>query len=156
MTVLPVIPVEGVLAHNPHPLEMVWDGMEDSRSVLQMVESTAPQRRRARHSAFGGLAGRVYDRRAGDCQRRPKRAGKAKPVVCPHWRARRFARLLDCLAGRERHYQPQRPSRLHWRPSRRTLTIPAALEKMGVKVEVFKNKGRRLQGRWRDGHQLER
>src|SRR5581483_5450293 len=35
------IPVQGVLAYNPDPYEMLYAGIEDSRSVLAMVSSAA-------------------------------------------------------------------------------------------------------------------
>jgi protease-4 len=36
-----IVPVEGTLAYNPHAIEMLWYGMEDSRSVLRMVNEAA-------------------------------------------------------------------------------------------------------------------
>lgn len=35
-----IIPIQGVLAHNPDPFEMLYSGVEDSRSVLRMIEDS--------------------------------------------------------------------------------------------------------------------
>jgi len=36
-----IVPVQGTLAYNPDPLEMLFDGVEDSRSVLSMIQWAA-------------------------------------------------------------------------------------------------------------------
>lgn len=35
---LAIVPVQGALAYNPDPYEMLFDGVEDSRSVIRMIE----------------------------------------------------------------------------------------------------------------------
>ena len=36
-----IVPVQGALAYNPDPWEMLFDGVEDSRSVLGMINEAA-------------------------------------------------------------------------------------------------------------------
>jgi signal peptide peptidase SppA len=36
-----IVPIQGTLAYNPDPWEMLYDGMEDSRNVVKMIDEAA-------------------------------------------------------------------------------------------------------------------
>lgn len=134
---LAVLPINGVLARNPHPLEMVWYDMEDTAVVLSMVEAAGRDEEVKGilleiDSPGGFLTGGPE---IGDAVRRIK---AYKPVVA--WSGGMMASLAYWIGSQASEVISSRSAVVGSIGVYASLyDVSKRFEDMGIKVELFKN-----------------